>query len=191
MSQHELIGYDAAGNLDKVQIDTKRLKTLTGIDTSDSGVATIIGYIDGLETSLTTMINDNKNAYDDTGLFTLSSLASGALTHQSGANSFYIQELAADEKYNKILIFGKYTATVATDFFTIVQSNSVATGSAPHYAPPASFYYGDNIRGTAVAADGGKYHFSHIIEAIPRYITFGNVCGNALTNLEFNYVKLK
>ena len=137
---------------------------------------------------LTTIKSHGINDYKDKGTFNISTLVPNTSTHITG-NLNYIQELiGVDEKYIKIMLFGKYQSTNANATIDMIYSNDQAGGTSPNYTPPTNFCFGESIKGRI--RHDGFYHFTHIIEGIPRYTSFFNPNITNLTNLQINYVKV-
>ena len=145
-------------------------------------------HLGSLNDLLTDIKNNNLQSDNFGTPITISSFTNGTLSHTS-TETGYIAGITAEAKYNRILIYGKYTPTTTTDYFTIVFSSSNSFGAT---TPPASseLFRADNIRGITYS-DTSEYHFSHIIEGIPRYITFGNFSGNTLSNFELHFRLIK
>jgi hypothetical protein len=130
------------------------------------------------------------NDYADKNKFTIGTLATNTHSHpDDGSSQFYIQELSQDVIYNKIFVFGKYQTATATNHIDLVYSNNLVQGSSPNYTPPSDRIFGESIRGKI--RHDGFYHFTHIIDAIPNYVSFFNPNTESLTNLEIHYVKLQ
>jgi|11_taG_2_1085331.scaffolds.fasta_scaffold05369_3 hypothetical protein len=133
-------------------------------------------------------IKDNALQSDNFMSINISSFTNGNISH-TPTETGYISGIGAEAKYTRVLIYGKYTPTTATDFFTICFSSSTTFSPT---SPPNNneLFRADNIRGTTYS-DTNDYHFGHIIEGIPRYITFGNFSGNTLTNFELHFRLIK
>lgn len=128
------------------------------------------------------------NDYRDKGTFNIPSLASNTSTHITG-NFNYIQELIGeDEKYIKIMLFGKYQTTNADATIDMIYSNEQAGGVFPNFSPPTNFCFGQSIRGR-IRGDG-FYHFTFRMDVVPRYTAFFNPNAEPFTNLQINYVKV-
>lgn len=137
---------------------------------------------------LLTDIKNNDLQEDNSGSISVSSFTNGTITH-TPTETGYIAGITAEAKYRRILVYGKYTPTTSTDFISIVFSASSTFNAT---TPPASseLIRATNIRGIAYS-DTSEYHFSHIIEAIPRYISFGNFSGNTISNLVIKFRLVK
>ena len=142
--------------------------------------------------SLLTSIRDGAlNDYQDQNTFNIGNLNSNSLAHEGTANrQFFIQRLFSiqNEKYNKILIFGKYSGSNSSQI-DICFSNNIVSGSEGQYDPPNNIIQAFTIKGDLKA--DGFFHFSHNIDYVPRYTSFKNSGTDNITNLIIHYTKLQ
>jgi hypothetical protein len=138
---------------------------------------------------LKTIKSHGINDYKDKNSFNIGILNPSQYSHTSSASSqHYIQALEnIDEKYQKIFLFGKYQTATATNNIDIVYSNELSSGSSSPYSPPTTLIFGESIRGKLKS--DGFYHFTHTINAVPRYVSFHNPSSQDLTGLIIHYVK--
>ena len=140
-------------------------------------------YTQHIQTDLlSVMRNNGENAYETRGQIPPMGLAVDNLTHTALIGG-YIEQTNINKGYNKLLLFGKYQITTAgNDFFSIMYS--ITTPSSPTDIP-TDLIASTSIRGTFQADT--YYHFSHIVESIPPYITFKNTSADVLLNFEVYY----
>jgi len=141
---------------------------------------------------LNDILTKNLNLYDDNNIFNIGTLNIGDKSHTSDpAKQFFIQNLnlQVDEKYNKILIFGKYSSASADAFIDVLFSNNMVTGNVGSYAPPNNLIQAFSFQG--VLKGDGFFHFYKVIDYIPKYLSFINDSDFNITNLEIQYEKLQ
>ena len=140
-------------------------------------------YTQHIQTDLlSVMRNNGENAYETRGQIPPMGLAVNNITHTALIGG-YIEQTKINKGYNKLLLFGKYQEnSTGNDFFSIMYSLSTPTSPSDI---PTDLIASTSIRGTLQG--DSYYHFSHIIESIPPYITFKNTSGDVLLNFEIYY----
>ena len=138
------------------------------------------------------IVKKNINLYDDNNIFNIGTLNISEKSHTSDpSKQFFIQnlDLFVDEKYNKILLFGKYSSASSDAFIDVLFSNNKVGGSVGSFTPPSNLIQALSFQG--VLKGDGFYHFSKIIDTIPKYMSFMNDSDFNITNLEIQYEKLQ
>ena len=139
-------------------------------------------------TLLKVLSNQGINDYKDKGTFNIGTLSTLNSSHL-GTNQFYIQELVGiDEKYNKIMLFGKYKCSNSQATIDMIYSNDQSGGTGPNFTPPTNICFGQSIRGRI--RHDTFYHFTFLLHSIPRYTSFFNPNAENITDLQINYIKL-